>query len=51
MVGNAISATSEDNSLNEIIGRIVDVARPERIILFGSSTGGRRERIVTWICW
>ena len=37
MVDNSVYAAAENNSLDEIIGRIVEVAHPEKIILFGSS--------------
>ncbi len=33
-------AVSEDKSLREIVRRIVEVAQPERIILFGSAVRG-----------
>jgi hypothetical protein len=36
MVDNSVYAAAEDNGLDEIIGRIVEVAHPEKIILFGS---------------
>lgn len=34
------SATLEERTLQEIVRRIVEVAQPERIILFGSSEQG-----------
>ena len=33
-------AVSEDKSLEEIVRRIVEVAQPERIVLFGSAARG-----------
>ena len=37
--------------LNDIVARIVAVARPESIILFGSGASGEWGRTATWTCW
>lgn len=34
--------------LDEIIRRIVSVAQPDRVILFGSVGRGRADQIATW---
>ena len=45
MKGNALSR----ETLNDIIRRVVEVAEPERIILFGSAVRGEMNR-TTWTC-
>jgi len=40
----------ETSVLDTIIERIVEVADPERIILFGSGAGGMGTT-ATWTCW
>jgi len=37
--------------LDTIIERIVEVANPERIILFGSGARGEMGPTATWTCW
>ena len=37
--------------LDTIIERIVEVANPERIILFGSGRAGGWAPTATWTCW
>ena len=43
--------TVDQRKLSEIIQRIVKVAAPQIIILFGSAARGKWDAIAMWICW
>ena len=40
----------DQDTLNAIVTRIVDVADPEKIILFGSAARREMDLTATWIC-